>query len=152
MAKTITTLSIDSEIKDQIIKAGYNMSYEVERHFQHLLNVRNKDIEGLDKEILEGRLNKLNSKIGVLVTEKSLIEDQLKNIDNLISKKKQERLEEDKKEAEAAKHCHNCGSFLPEKLTKHKFPRGYICNSCFLTAKGDQIDKWNQKLTKEERE
>lgn len=148
MAKTITTIYIESEIKNQIVKQGYNISKTVEEHFQHLINVHQKDVKGLDKELLERNIKKVDSKISALVRERDSYRTQVNEIMKNQDKKKEEEIRREKEEVEKMTKCMNCGDFVGEKIKKHSFPIGNICNACFLTSNADQHKEWNRKPQK----
>ncbi len=53
------------------------------------------------------------------------------------------KLEEEKQKIEDMKKCLQCKRILEEGHKVHNFPKGIVCNSCFMNSSKEQIGAWN---------
>lgn len=83
----------------------------------------------------------LIKKIGDTKSELVFLENKLGNLEQ---EEQEKALKKEKEEEERLKKCICCGNMLGEKVKKHKFAKGFVCNGCFMTAESTQIKEWNK--------
>jgi len=142
MTKTHTTLTIDGEVLDKAKALQINISGEFQKFLEKMVMTYESDVEGINLELLNIELAKLKTnkmKIDMELQSKLRTKEMLENI---IKQKDEERLKQEKEAIENAKKCINCGRTIEEGNTSHKFGKGIVCHSCFMSADGSAVKRW----------
>lgn len=145
MATELTPLLLDKEDKEKAKRLGINLSELCRNAIRTTLSIQQGDVTGVSIELTKKRDEELRAKINELQIEHRGILAQLEKFKEVQKQEEIKQLEEEKESIEKQVKCQNCGEFVGEKVKKHPFPIGSICNGCFLTATNDQIKKWNQR-------
>ena len=139
-----TSIVIDKEVITKLRRMGItNISAEIRDHLQKLVETSNINVDGINLELLKMEQEKRVKQMNQLSAEMRYFETQIEKIRELQEKNKEAELLKQKKEAEKLSKCQNCGQILPEKVKRHRFPIGAICNACFLTSNKEAIQQWN---------
>jgi len=137
-----TTLTVDGELVRQAKHHHINMSEALRDYLRILIGRQTQDIDGINIELERSKLAKLHKEMAELQIELNACESNIQKHEDLQQKKEEKRLQKEKETLEAMKKCINCGNFIQHKA--HKFNNGNVCHSCFMSATGDQIKKWNE--------
>lgn len=120
-----------------------NVARSITEYMQNVVAQQNQDIEGINIKLTILEIDKLQKKISKLQAE-LLQKTQIKEKYETLQKEAEEkRLIEEKDRIEASTKCINCGNFLEGDKKSHRFPKGNVCNGCFMSATGDSIKRWN---------
>lgn len=141
--KVHVNVSIDSYLLDKAKEARINMSQTCEDAIRTQLNVIKGDLAGINIDIERKKLEREEQQLKQL--QSNIIEGRaiIAKWEEAAKTATLERLEQQRKEAEKLSKCQHCGQILSEKMKKHKFPIGAICNACFMTSAQDNWKKWN---------
>lgn len=126
----------------QIVGKG-NITKSLTEYMQNVVATQNQDIEGIDIKLVNLEIEKLQKKISKLQSELQKQLQMKDKYEHLQQTAEEKRLLEEKQRIEAATKCINCGSFLEDGKKSHTFPKGNVCNGCFMSATGESIKRWN---------
>lgn len=142
MNKSAITLTLDGDAWQRFRKIVGNGSEAINKYVLAYLGSQNGDASRVDLELLN---------LDLAETQKILIDAQIE-ISKLQDKKdayyeaqqeaEKEKLQNEKEHYEKMNSCIQCGNMLPEKMKTHKFPKGLVCNACFMSATGEDLNKW----------
>lgn len=143
MVKTHTTVTVDIELVEEARRLNINVSGAFNEFLEGLLAKYNEDVEGINIRLERIRITKLTNQLNHIQT-------QLKNGQSLIARwekiqqdKEENKLQEEKETIENAMKCINCGKIMEEQMKSHKFNKGHVCHSCFMSASKESIKGWN---------
>ena len=143
MSKTHTTLTIDQDILDKAKAMQLNISGEFQKFLDKLILTYNHNIEGVNLELLNIEIIKLkNTKIKIDMELQTKLR-QKEVMEEVIKKKEEDELKQQKENIEKQSQCQQCKRVLGDKEKKHSFLVGIICNSCFLSSDSNSIKRWN---------
>lgn len=149
MAKQTVTITVDSDIMDQIRQLNINISGTINEFLESLICKYNEDVDGINIRIENMRIDKLRKKINHLNTQLKSSEVKIGRWENHQKEAEEKKLEEEKEAIESQKRCFNCGSVFDEDYKWHKFDKGNVCHSCYLSAKADDITRWSDDKPEE---
>jgi len=141
--KSKVTINIESNLLAEARINNMNISQSTEETIRNKLMFLNGDISGINEQILEIELKKDEKELTKLQIKVAQQKELLAKIRMDRTKNEQARLEKEKERIEKAKRCHNCGNILSDKQKFHRFPKGNICNGCYLSCDKEQIRTWN---------
>lgn len=129
--------------KDYMVIVGKgNIRRTIEEHMMNVIAVNQKDATGIDIKLINMDIEKLTKKL-------SGIQAELQNKMELKEKyeankmlEEETRLQTEKEKIESQKKCINCGNMIPEGTKSHTFPKGNVCNACFMSAGLGDDKKW----------
>lgn len=142
MAKAQKMITVDDTNWQRFKQAVGNASGHIDNYIQNYLassgehpdkvnlEILNVELKALEKEIVEKQAE-YNGKLQL--KEQHILSEEQKHLQRL--KDEQTRLE---KQAQ----CQNCGNTIPQTMKFHILPVGKICNSCFMTANGEDLKRW----------
>lgn len=144
MAKVHTTLTLEGSILQRAKALNINLSGTFEQYLDSLVNQKNADVDGINLDVLNIQIVRLQTQFNKMQVE---LQAKLKRKEEVMEKMReneQRKLEEEKERAEKTRRCANCGKVLEESKKKHDFKKGCICNTCFLNAHKDDIERWDR--------
>lgn len=119
-----------------------NVTKEFSTFMQTRLSTSKQDFEGIDIQILQIEIKDLEKQLLRLQTKLQRKRDLMERYEKNQQENEKKRLENEKKQVEKQKNCLNCGKNLRENLKKHAIKGGFVCNSCFMTARLPQFKQW----------
>lgn len=141
--KTHTTVSVDAELIEKAKTLNINVSGNFNDYLSSLINQRQNNLEGINIELEMIKQRKLQTQFNNIKMELDDCTQKIGRYQELEEQKKQQELEKEKQRIEASTKCINCGSFLEEGKKSHRFPKGNVCNGCFLSSNSESIKRWN---------
>jgi len=133
--KAITSVSIDVDLKRAIKTKGLNVSEVLDEALRSKLAFINEDYDELDRQKISKELEIITKKKAEIDQKYAFLEQKVAFFEQKRLENDKKRLENDQKIAENQKKCLECGNIIEENLKNHKFPKGIVCNSCFMTSK-----------------
>ena len=143
MDLTHKTITVDVHDWNYLKRNNINLSAEVRSYLTERVALMRGDVGGIDIELLKRKLEKKQEKHNNLMSEIRHIEKTLADYNQMVEKKRIEKLEQEKTELENQQKCINCDQVILSK--KYKFKAGFVCNSCFLSTDGEQVKKWSEE-------
>lgn len=143
MRKTITTISVDVDIYDKFCRAAGDKSKSkiIQEFMDRYSRFDNQNDSEIDVSILRKQKELLEKKQMENVIELQSISENINKIEEIKQEETIKALEEEKKVKEMETRCINCGSTLGFKF--HRFPKGHVCRSCFLTCNKEDVARWS---------
>lgn len=145
MTKAHTTLTLDIDIIEKCKALQINISGECQKFLEKVVNTYQNDIEGVNLELL-------NIEIVRLKNQKMKIDMELQNklrtkemLEEIIKKKEETKLQEEKEQIENANRCDNCKEIKSDQMKMHTFGNKKICNSCFMSSTKDKTKEWTKE-------
>jgi len=142
MGKQTISVTVDSEVIEDVKQLKINVSGEINEFLKNLLDTYNEDVEGinirLERIALEKALKKMNHWQNIAKKKQVLIE----KWEEIRQKSEENKLKAEKEAIENSKKCVNCGRIIEESERKNNFPIGIICNGCYLGASGQDFKRW----------
>lgn len=140
--KSQLTITVDTELLKRAKIKKLNVSEECERGLMLKVNFMDNNTEEFDKEVLNKELKDCEE----IFYEK---QQQIIQIKGKLEQIKEKQLENDKKELEKTKNktkleksCLNCGILLGNEENVQKFPKGLVCQSCYMAGNKESMKKW----------
>ena len=130
-------------MKRKAKEMGINLSAEFRNFLEYRLNALAEDAGGIDLLVKKKQLAKLKGKMDVILAEKLVIEQQVRVAEEQIEENTQKDLIKEKQRIESLTKCLNCNNQINPALKSHKFCKGILCNSCYMTGNSADIKKWN---------
>jgi len=143
MVMSVTSVTLDGETLHKARMNNINVSKTLREALEIKLDAR-KGEEVLDEQLLRLKLEGRRKELTAIQMEVNRLEEQMNLILEKKTKEDEERIMKEKEELQKQKTCANCGKVLGEKMKKHKFPIGMICNGCWQSTTGEQIKEWNK--------
>lgn len=144
MGKQTITITVDSDVIEEIRQLKINISGEVNSYLKALLARYNEDIDGINIELEKIELDKALKKLFQWQTTTKNIQLRIEKWEELQKVKKEKELQKERETIEQSKSCLNCGKIMPEKMKKHAFGSRFVCNSCFLGASKKEMQQWEK--------
>lgn len=143
MAKQNVMINIDSDILkrfDRAIGKG-NRSEAVSKYMQTYSLTKDDNVDGINAEIIRHEILDLNKKISDTQAEREKKQSILDAYYKKKNEAEQKELRLQREKLQVANKCLKCGNLIDSK--KHKvFPKGLVCQSCFLAASGEDVKGW----------
>ncbi|MHA1880248.1 MAG: hypothetical protein ACTSYG_07600 [Candidatus Heimdallarchaeota archaeon] len=148
--KTITSISLDTELKAQAKQHINNLSGEIEEFLRVRIAQLKGNTEEFNKLQIENKLKKLNQESSELRIEIKTLNDKLIIINQEIEKKQNNELQREKEIAQKILKCVLCGGTIEGKkrelaYTDEEGREFYHHSSCWL-------DKYEQHKWKDKEE
>lgn len=144
MAKQTITITVDSDIIEEIRQLKINISGEINEYLKAILARYNEDLEGINIKLENIALEKAIKKLNHWQSEVKNIQTRITKWEDSQKTKKEEELKKEKQKIENTKKCINCGRILQEGNKFKEFTKGKVCYSCFLGMTKDDLDRWSK--------
>lgn len=125
----------------EIVGPG-NIKKSIEEYMSNTINLYKADIGSIDIQILNKEIGQLTHKIAKMQAELSHRQELRDKFQKEKENKERQQLELKKDKLQKAQTCLNCGQIMPDKIKKHQFPKGTVCNGCFISVLPKDVKKW----------
>lgn len=144
MAKTHTTLTIDSEILEQAKSLNINISGALSDYLGSLIAKYEEDIEGINIRLERINLEKALKKLSHWQMTVKQCQAKIEKWEEIQKQKEEDQLQKEKEEIENAKKCIHCNRLIEGDMKSHNFTKGLVCNICYMNARSEDIKQWMQ--------
>lgn len=142
MVKSKLTINVETWLLEEAKSYQINFSQTMEEILRHKINYLKGDLSSINIKQTKRELDRKEKKLTKIQAEVSNLRDSIQKWEELKEQKESERIQEEKEKIDKMKKCINCGKLFAEAATLHTFPKGKICNACFMTANKKAIQKW----------
>lgn len=142
MAKQTITITVDSDVIEQVRQLRINMSATINEYLESLLRKYDEDVDGINIRLERIRLEKITKKLNHWQNQFHTTKAKIEKYEEVKKEKEEERLEKQKEEIENQKRCSNCKEIKAEIVKMHEFGKLQICDSCYKSAKPSDIKRW----------
>ncbi len=146
--KTHTTVSLDMEVLAKAKELGINVSGMFNDYLKVLVLEETRDVEGVNLELLNTEIQKEQELFDKHQAKISQLRVTKKSLETKIEAEKEEALRVEKEKLEQAKKCVKCGNLAVNN--PKKFPKGTLCNPCYRSMSGMDLDKFMDGADKHE--
>lgn len=143
MVKGLVTHSIDTNIYERFCDRVGNKSRSavVESLIENYISYDNKEVSKVDQVKTENEMQLIEERLKEDSARLRILKDTALKLDMAQKEEAARVLEAAQMEKERESKCFNCGSILGFKF--HRFNKGNICQSCFLSSHKEDIDRWS---------
>ena len=144
--KTITSISIDTELKREAQQIIPNLSGEFEEFLKMRLAQAKGDSKQMNLLILEKQLQSAEKELQQKSAKVQTLQSQIDLTKKVLKEKELQKLKKEKKVAERLKSCVVCGGQIEGQKFEKAFVNSfgeqlYMHTSCFLNWASDRADK-----------
>ena len=142
MGKTTITITVDSDVIDEIRQLRINISGEINDFLRSILARYNEDVEGINIRLERIELDKAMKKLSQWQTTVKATQARIERWESLQTEKEKVKLEEQKEAIESANRCDICKEVKSDEMKMHNFGKKKVCNSCYMSSTAVKIKEW----------
>ncbi len=144
MAKTHVNITVDYEYWLKAKELNINLSRSFNDFLGTLIAQTGRDINKINILMVQKELAKLKTQMASIASEITQKESLVVQYQAIQDKKQKELLEKEKDRIMKSKTCLKCQRELTKEEKQVSFPKGIVCQGCFMTASKDDVNDWNR--------
>ena len=120
-----------------------NVTKSLEDYMVTTVAAQTGDIEKVEIKIIDKKIQKMQKELTKIQAELQKNLSIREKYDKILEEKETKRLQNQKIQIQNQKVCIHCGNNIPEFAKSHQFPKGVVCNGCFMASSPDDVKRWS---------